>query len=100
MKAVLTHQDNEVYVVFERRLENPWQYLAQIAQDIPELNDKPIRFSKRIPENTAQYVCWEMNGNGSSVTKTTDIKEAVAFLKPKKPLRTLGDLLKKYAAAK
>ena len=97
MKVVLSFNDNIVYVTFDRKYDDPWTVLQQVTRDIPQVIDKSVKFMRKIPESNS-YTLWEMNGNGSSVEQTTELKKAVRFLKPKKTLRTLGELLQKYAS--
>ena len=101
MKAVIYYDDAATIISFDRKIDNPWPVLAQIAQDIPGLMDKPIRFSKRIPEHDGPvYTHWECDGNSQpKVAAGKTFKQAVTFLRPKRSLRTLGELLQKYASA-
>jgi len=96
MKAVLSIRD-ELIVTFENKVTDPWAILSQIVSEVPEISNKPVRFSTKIPE-ASRYLLYKSTGNELEVKETNQISEAIKFLKPKRPFRTLGELLKKYAA--
>ena len=99
MRVVLALSNECTYVTFECRLNEPWSALKWISTDIPEILQKPIKFVKKIPENS-EDILWEGNYNQVKVEKTDDIKHAVRFLKYKdRSGPTLKDLLEKYLAA-
>ena len=94
-KLVVALVDGMSYVIFDRKIDDPWSLLSQLSDQVPELLDRTVRFSRRIPEGCT-YIAWE---SGNTQIKKVNYKEAIRFLKPRKPLRTLGELLQKYANA-
>jgi len=103
MKAVLAFKDDVVYVTFERRINDPFKVLNQIAQDFPPLQENmdklTVKFTPVIPKD-CDYVLYHSNGNEIRIDETDSYEEAAKFVKPKeseKRYPTLKILLEKYA---
>ena len=99
MRTVLGFNQNIVYVTFEDKLNEPWTQLGLIADAVPEVLDKQVRFSKRIPKDCEKYVLFDHFYNEVNVSETKNFREAVRFLKRREGYPLLRNLLEKHLAA-